>query len=588
MKQDLIELKLNRIENIILIPFIHSINLLFINNLQHMKKIYSMLILCLLALGAMAQVQVKEGPELNNEPDNKMNRMIEGEEGFFYSYRIRTKGKGTAYLIEKFDKSSLKTVFSKEVEIPEERTKVMDVKFVGNQVMVIYRTYDKEAQMMTVYYKSVSTTGTVSASAKEILARKTDHYEFIDFDLSSSPSNTKLAIKTTYKANKEDTYKTDFVLFDGASQKVEWTKSIVKYLKKSNPWFVWSFKSNETTGLLGFMLEDNGDIIYAFNEKVKGADKKEVRYNATLEIIKSESKTPQVVKLDFNPDYLIYDVKFSINKNKEVVIAGFFKDIVERKGRDLVNVGVFTYKINTSSATVTGKSLKIFDDKILTALESNQKRARGMSYKVDYVIPSGDEFYLVGEQYTVTVSEKGGGAFGTVSNIVALASGANPFYVGNNFNYEYMDVIVAKINAKGEFEWISNSPLRNGTITSDNPHVFKQYIAYNTPQGLYLFYNEHPKNVERIKKADFEPRDLKTSMYIHGTNMVFSKITPDGKVLHDVAFKNETYCFAPIQERNIKFLPPEDAEIFVPLSDSEIIIYTEDRGKGRFNKVSMK
>lgn len=554
-----------------------------------MKKYLLTLVSGLFTISAFAQVNITEGPELGNDESNKMNRMIQGEEGSFYSYRIRTKGKGTSYLIEKFDVSKLTTTFSKEVEIPEERTKVLDVRFAGGKVYVLYRTYDKEKEIMSLNYKTVSPAGVVSATGTELLSRKTDHYEFIDFNITDNQSKSKLAIKITHKANKAALYTTDFVLFDAAAQKIVWTKTVNKYLKKSNPWFTWSFVATETTGFLGFMLDDNDDIYYAYNDKLKKGDKKDQRYNAAVEILKSASQAPISVKLDMNPEYLIYDIQFSMNKQKNILIAGFFKDVVERKGRDLVDVGVFNYKINSSTGAVEGKAVKTFDAKILAALESNQKKAREMIYKVDYILSSGDDFYLVGEQYKVTVvSKSSNNAFSTVSNIIALSSGANPFYIGKNFMYEYMDVIVAKINVKGEFEWISNSPLRNGTTTTDNPHVFKQYIAFASSKGIYLFYNEHPKNVERLKKPDYEPQDLKTQYYIHGSNLVFSKITPDGKVQHEVAYKNETYCFAPIQERDIKFLPPEDAEIFVAGKGDEIIIYTEDKGKGRFNKLKME
>src|SRR5687768_4694178 len=155
-----------------------------------MKKILSTIFAYCLIISCFAQVKVNQGPELGNEEDNKMNRMIDGENGAFYSYRIRTKGKGTSYLVEKFDKASLKTVFSKEVDIPVEKTKVMDVEFVGGKVFVIYRSYDKEKEVMTVYYKTVSTDGTVSPAGSELLSRSTDHYEFIDFDIATNDSKS--------------------------------------------------------------------------------------------------------------------------------------------------------------------------------------------------------------------------------------------------------------------------------------------------------------------------------------------------------------------------------------------------------------
>jgi hypothetical protein len=553
-----------------------------------MKKTISTILGCLFVIGSFAQVKFKEGPDLGNDVDDHMNRMIQGDNGTFYSYRIRTKGKGTVYIIEKIDQASLDSKFSAIVPIPVDRTKVLDVQYVGGKVYVFFRTYDKEAQMMTLNYRTVSVDGSVSGSDAQLLTKKTDHYEFIDFDITINQSKSKVAIKTTYKASKDEVYKTDFVLFNAVSQKVEWTKTVEKYLKKSNPWFVYSFTSSETTGFLGFLLNDNDDIYYAYNDKLKKEDKKDLRYNAAVEILKSGSNSPISVPLDLNAEYLVYDVMFSMNKQNNVVIAGFFKDVVERKGRDLVDVGVFNYRINSTSGSIEGKAVKIFDAKILTALESNQKRARHMNYKVDYIIPNGDDFYLVGEQYTVTVQKRQSNPMSGISNVIAIASGANPFYVGKNFIYEYMDVIVAKINSKGEFEWISNSPLRNQTVTTDNPHVFKQYIAVNSSKGIYLFYNEHPKNSERLAQPDFEPKDLKTQVYIHGSNFVYSKITPDGKVKHEIAFENKTYCFAPIQERNIQFLPPQEAEIFTEGALDEIYIYTEDKSKGRFCKIIMQ
>ena len=87
-----------------------------------------------------------------------------------------------------------------------------------------------------------------------------------------------------------------------------------------------------------------------------------------------------------------------------------------------------------------------------------------------------------------------------------------------NWHYEYMDVIVAKLNAKGEFEWIKNSPLRNEMVLGQVAHVFKQYIAVATSKNLYILNDDHPKNIERYAKADFEPKDLKSVKGIHGSN----------------------------------------------------------------------
>ena len=53
---------------------------------------------------AFAQATMTNGPEQENDPDNKMNRMLGGDDNSFYSYRIRSKGKGTSFFVEKYDK----------------------------------------------------------------------------------------------------------------------------------------------------------------------------------------------------------------------------------------------------------------------------------------------------------------------------------------------------------------------------------------------------------------------------------------------------------------------------------------------------
>lgn len=108
-----------------------------------------------------------------------------------------------------------------------------------------------------------------------------------------------------------------------------------------------------------------------------------------------------------------------------------------------------------------------------------------------------------------------------------------------------------------------------------------------TSKNLYILNDDHPKNIERYQKDDFEPSDLKTVSGIHGSNFVCNTMSLlDGKVINrTVLMKNDDYCFAPIQERNIQFIPPSDCEIFVPSKNNEIYIYTEDRGKDRFAKI---
>lgn len=552
---------------------------------------------CLLSLGSMAfaQVQMTDGPALENDKNNKMNRMLGGDDNSYYCYRIRSKGKGTSFFVEKYDKKTLKPLFSKEVNLGEEnQTKIEDVEYSEGNVFIFRRQYDKKADKMTLFFQTVSSAGVVSEQLKEILTVSSDHYEFVDFDIYPNPTHTKFAIKASHKANKADTYKTDLILMDAASQKKLWTKTVDQNLNASGSWgagFAASLFGLDPTkfdsyGYIGLFLDKNDNIYYCVTELAKSSTEKEKKYKLKVYTLNAADQKPKQLDLGFDDDYYVKDIEFSKTSDNELVIGGFLKDVVERKGRDLVKVGIFSFKVNTTSNTVAAKTVKFFDDKLLKDLESNPSRSRYFKYKLDYIIPVGDAVYYVGEQYSEQYYQNSNS-----SGFGGMGMGMGGFGMNNGYYaYEYMDVIVAKLNSKGEFEWIKNSPLRQNDRVNGAAHVFKQYIAFATSKNLYILNDDHPKNIERYEKADFEPKDLKNVSGIHGSNFVCNTMSLlDGKITkRTVLMKNDDYCFAPIQERNPQFMPPSDTEIFVPGSNNEIYIYTEDKGQDRFSKIKFE
>ena len=538
-----------------------------------MKKLMSMLLLSA-SLGAFAQVKVTNGPELENDRDSKMNRMLGGDDNSFYCYRIKTKGKGTSFFVEKYNKKSLKADFSKEITVEDAQgTKIEDVEYAMDNVFIFRREYDKKAGEMNLYYQTVSSQGKVSNKLVNIVSVISDHYEFVDFDVVANPSKTKFLVKACSKPNKAGAYKTDFILFEAPSMKAIWTKTVKERLSNSiNIWasMFGAWVDDQLPLFNGMFLDDADNLFYCYSERIKSANKREKFYELKVGSFASTSNKLTDVTLKFDDNYLVSDIEFSLTPKGELVVGGFLKDIIERKGRDLVKVGIFSFTVDKESMKVMSNAIKLFDDKILAALESTNKKSRYLNYKLDYIKPVGDAVYYIGEQYSLT------------ERIVRGNYGMTTTY----YDYEYQDVIVCKLNAKGEFEWIKNAPLRNSVTLTNFTHVFKQYIAFTTDKNIYILCDEHPKNMERYEKPDFEPKDLKTVSGIHGSNFVCTTISLDkGNIKHQMLFENKDYCFAPIQERNPQFMPPEDVEIFVPSKDNELFIYTEDRGRDRFSKI---
>jgi hypothetical protein len=526
---------------------------------------------------SFGQVEVTNGPNLENDRDNQMNRMLGGDDNSFYCYRIRSKGRGTSYFVEKYNKASLKPEFSKEIMMEEDRlTKIEDVEYAADNVYIFVRSYDKESKKMSLYYQTVSSSGVVSNKKNELVFVTSDHYEFVDFEIYPNPSKTKFLIKAFHKADKEDSYKTDFLLIGAKDMKKIWSKRVDSKVgsKGGTPVFsFWGYGGGDNTGFIGLYLDDEDNIYYASSYYATNSTDKEKRYKAAVSIILAKDQEPKNTELTFDDDYLVKDVEFSKTPNGEIVIGGFLKDVIERKGRDLVKVGIFSFTINISTAAIVSKTVKMFDDKLLTALESNAKKSKYFLYKLDYIFPVGNDVFYVGEQYRYEVV--------TTYNSQTHTS-------STHYNYEYMDVIVAKLNAKGEFEWIKNTPLRNN-LTLQYPHVFKQYIAVPTSKAIYVINNEHEKNIKIYSEPDFEPKDIKSMSGIHGSNFVYTAVdVTNGALTHNLIFNNEDYCFAPIQERNLQFIPPSDTEIFVKGKGNDIYIYTEDKGRDRFTKLVLK
>ena len=141
----------------------------------------------------IGQAQMTNGPELENDRDNNMNRMLGGDDNSFYCYRVRSKGRGTSFYVEKYNKSSLKPEFSKEINLgdDEKETKIEDVEYSSGSVFIFRRHYDKKEDKMALFYQTVSSSGAVSNQLKEIITVTSDHYEFIDFEIFPNPSQTK-------------------------------------------------------------------------------------------------------------------------------------------------------------------------------------------------------------------------------------------------------------------------------------------------------------------------------------------------------------------------------------------------------------
>src|SRR5689334_9396260 len=241
-------------------------------------KINSLLTWGISVFAALAQplhaqdVKITNGPALENDVDIQMNRLIDGDAASFYAYRVRSKGRGTSFYVEKYNKETMNKDFSREIDMGEGRVKLEDVLYAKGNVYVFTRMYDKVGDKMTCYYQTVSSDGVVANEKNPLVTVTSDHYEFVDFDISMNPSETKLLVKTSHKPNKEGSYTTDFTLVDLDGMKTMWTKTVDRRLFSGREISAMSTVFQGPTqssfrkdnDCLGIRLDDEDNIFYAY------------------------------------------------------------------------------------------------------------------------------------------------------------------------------------------------------------------------------------------------------------------------------------------------------------------------------------
>ncbi len=550
-----------------------------------MKKVFLLGTVLFSSMLSMAQVEFKNGPELENDRHNQFNRMLGGDENSFYCYRVRSRGRGTSYFIEKYNRTSLKLEFSRELDIKlKELDKIEDVQYAGGKIYIFIRSYDKIAYKMSLYFQSMSPAGIVITNKEELVSVSSGNNEFVGFGILQNPGKTKFLISVVQKKSMKENYKTDFILLGANNMQRIWEKRMdTKVRADSNSYHgVWGgwVSGHFDDAFIGLHLDDDDNIYYAVSEYNDSISERDKPYRTIISILEAKSEHPNTTELSFGVYDMINNVRFSITPKKELLLGGFISDRYRRRGDTLANVGMFSITMDISNGEILSRVVKRFDNDLLTALESDGIESRKFKYKLDHVFLLGNDVFYVGEQYAEKVV--------SVKNTIHMAA-KDTIITTTTYFYEYRNVIVAKLDSGSKFEWIKRIPLRINRTLNNYPHVFKQYIAVPTGNAIYILNNEHEGNLEIYKKPDFKVKDMRSISEMPGSNFVYTSVSLDsGSTAHGLIFHNKEYYFDPVHERNPNFVPPAYTEIFVMDRPNELFVYTKNKDLDRFTKLILK
>lgn len=117
-------------------------------------------------------------------------------------------------------------------------------------------------------------------------------------------------------------------------------------------------------------------------------------------------------------------------------------------------------------------------------------------------------------------------------------TGSHSNGVSSTDSYE-RELLVTKYNNSGKMEWMKIIP----KFTVNNLNSFNCLINNGT---IYLFYPEHPKNLEKSTVDNYDTKGYKEVKFFNGAAVVCTSISESGSVKRKQLFINEGWCYDPL------------------------------------------
>jgi hypothetical protein len=453
-------------------------------------------------------ISINKGQEFVPEKNATFDYYIGNDASGVYIRRTRTKGKGTSYLVQKLNPINMSVVYSKDLEIDIENNETMFGSFLkGSKIMVFTELYNKSEQVKYLILREFSATdGNKIGEKHKIAGLNSDPWGVNgrNFHVSFSPDNSKMAITSEFQwPKKTPEVKTD--LYETAT------------LKKTESKPLLDSYGNSTISSSGYKIGNDGTFFYLFyyminfEEEVGGFAFASIQPNAIKTI---------VTELPFNNiEIKNGNIEFIGDK---IVFSGMFKDIVTKKQRKegkIKNVGFYSFFINPKTNEIINKGFDYFTPEV----------AAKMTYKDGLVEESpASKFYSFENIFTLN------------NNVYLIESHSYTISSGNGASFSVeREFIVSKFNKTGKLEWMRIIPKFTGGRLNDFNFMVKN-------NQVYLFYAEHPKNLEKGSVTDYNPKKYASIRNYNGSVLVCTTFDEFGNINRKELFRNEGWCYDPV------------------------------------------
>lgn len=332
----------------------------------------------------------------------------------------------------------------------------------------------------------------LSSENKGIFQRKNSG----DFDVIISPDKLSFAV-VRFAAQEQDADKeialkildVDFKLKYGGNIKLPYKSDfydVSKYrIGNSGEFYLLgkTWKTLETEGLSG-----------KTKTKVLRARDGNPNFNYSFLLFNTQNSQSKEFQIDLKEQF-ISDITFDISEsNNSLICVGFYS--ADRGGSIK---GTFSLSIDLATRRINYSNQKDFSNEFLGLFVSARKAEKLMEGKYDdfelsnfrmddFIIKPDGSSILVAEQYFVSVTTQS-------------YTDANGFIrTTNTYVYNYNDIIVIYMNAAGGIDWYAKVPKHQSTQDDGGP--YSSYVLNVEQNKIYLIFNEHKNNLERIANGD--------------------------------------------------------------------------------------
>ena len=494
-----------------------------------MKTLFLLLAVFSLTAAFSQDITIVPGTEFKVDDGSHYNYYIGNDATGVYIKRTSTKGKGIYQLIQKLDPKTLAVIYSKGFE--SERLESISYCFLKeSKIFIFSQKFNKAEKSQYFLLRQFSTTtGDMIGDVQQVASTTCDPFyaNNLHFNVSFSPDEKKFLILDINPNNKETA---PINIYETATLKKISTKNVISAYK------------NSTISSFNYRVDNSGALFYLFyymkdfDTKTKG-----------LAVANMQSGMGQAIitPLDLEKFELVNGAFQFVNNS--LAFCGIFKEDKETKKHEEKGIGVYSFFIDAKTNDITSKGFDYFSKDVKEKL----------TYKDGLIQESpAEKFYSFEEIFTVGES-------------VYLIESHSYAISGNSYSSYERELIVSKFNKTGKLEWMKIIP----KFTADNMNNFNYVVRNNK---VYLFYAEHPKNLERTTVDTYEPKKYVEIKNYNGSVLVCTTIDEKGNLNRSEVLRNVGWCY-----------DPQSTNILLD-KDNALLLRMINRGSERYDKVILK